>query len=46
MASVHKYTARYICTVCGCISINGLLAKIKQALAKLNKMTVRKEIQV
>lgn len=46
MAPVHKYTARYTSTVYGSMSINGLLAKIKQSLAKQNKMTVKKEIQV
>ena len=46
MASVHKYNARYTSTVYGSVSINGLLAKIKQPLANQNKMTVKKEIQV
>ena len=43
MASVHKYTAHYTSTVYGGMSINGLLAKIKQPLVKQNKMTVKKD---
>ncbi len=46
MVSVHKYTARYTRTIYGSMSINGLLAKIKQTFAKPNKTTVKKEIQV